>query len=125
MKRTRLRRRSKRPARSLEIIADGLWSKVILSLTGNHCARCAAYGCHAAHIVGRDNRHLRHHPKNGVPLCPPCHNWADNVNPKAFMAWLEQVCPDRFAMVKMQWEDKGPFKIWMLEERIEELKGML
>jgi hypothetical protein len=124
LKRTRLNRISKRPLRALELEADALWSVFILALTGNRCAKCGVYGCHAAHIVARDNKFLRHHKKNGLPLCPKHHRWADEEDPEAFKLWLMHNWPDRYAMYFEQWKPNGTIKRWFLEETIESLKGI-
>lgn len=99
-----------------------MWALYILSLTNNRCAKCGVYGCQAAHIVGRDDPWLRHHKKNGIPLCPACHNWADDVDPDGFKEWLLQNYPDRHAMYLAQWgKSKGPMRTGDLEAIIADL----
>ena len=124
MKRTRLKRQSPRETRRLELKADRLWALVILSFTGNRCAKCGRRGCQAAHILPRSHKHWRHHPKNGIPLCPRHHSEADQ-NQGEFHEWLLTTYPDRLAMLAYQREDRGPVKAWMLRERIKELTAAL
>jgi hypothetical protein len=124
MIRSPINRTSPRETRRLELKADDLWARVILSLTGNRCAKCGRLGCQAAHILPRSHKHWRHHPKNGIPLCPRHHSEADQ-NQTLFHSWLLTNHPDRWAMLAYRHEDRGPVKAWMLREWIKELKSLL
>jgi hypothetical protein len=57
---------------------DKLWRAAVKSK--GFCAKCGCtYGLQAHHIVKRRFKVLRWDVKNGIPLCPACHEWVHNT----------------------------------------------
>jgi hypothetical protein len=124
MKRSPLRRQANTEKRRLELHADRLWALLILARAWNRCEHCHRPFCQAAHIIPRRHKHYRHHPDNGIALCPKCHTWADQHTP-AFREWLGYSYPLRHAMLARRHEVHGPVTAAMLTEKIAQLKSAL
>jgi len=83
--------------------ADAAWGAMI------HAAgRCAVgLGCsgplEAHHLIRRSAKATRHAAENGILLCAFHHRYADfspHAGPKAFMEWLLENMPERWAWVQ-------------------------
>lgn len=86
----------KRSIKSVKASCDRLWSQIVRR--GGVCERCgcapeAQRGFHAHHVYGRVNHRLRFEVRNGMALCYPCHNWAENYT-LDFAEWFKEVRPE-------------------------------
>ena len=74
---------------------DRLWQLIIKERARWRCELCGAgdKGLHAAHINGRGDYWTRWDERNGLAVCPDCH---DDVKIKA---WLKKTDPERLQWV--------------------------
>lgn len=107
MRRTRLKRTAMRrrvsglrrasPKRRLEIDMDRQARLACIMAAGGRCERCEGYGpLEWHHIITRSCLALRWAPLNGMCLCVACHRWW-HASPRRAKAWLETLCPGRYA----------------------------
>jgi len=80
------------------LMLDKLWQYIIKNRTGWRCEMCGdgKSGLHAAHIIGRGAMWTRWRLRNGLGLCPACHN---DVKIKS---WLQVNDPGRWRWVLRQ-----------------------
>lgn len=55
---------------------DALWRKAVRMLAKGKCFKCGQPGSEAHHIIRRAKMLARWDWRNGVYLCPKCHQWA-------------------------------------------------
>lgn len=98
MRRTRIKKRSRKASsyyRELDALAR---QKVVVERDGNTCVRCGKsapeYKIDWSHVYSRANRAIRWNPDNSKALCFHCHKWWGE-NPLAAAAWFEAKYPDR------------------------------
>lgn len=103
MKRATLRKVSKSPRRRKELRGGTAWAHMVIDQAGNRCEKCGRIGTQAHHIVRRGNPTLRHHPLNGVALCPECHVLAHS-KPGEFREWLFLNRHDRWCLIARRFE---------------------
>jgi len=90
----------------------------ILNHFGNRCAICGSHGCQAAHIAPRRFKHLRHHPYNGIALCPDCHADFDGKDKQILLDWISLRHPERFRVYEMRHEVRGPVSLLDLQATV-------
>lgn len=94
MKRTPLKRKNRHAS------ADSRWKQNVFALRGSVCMICSQPADDAHHIAHKGTwPWLRHDPKNGIPLCRGCHDWAHR-NEDEFEAWLKTNHPSILAYVE-------------------------
>jgi len=85
---------------------DDQWA-IVVKLPGR-CAVCGAPASsrrlEAHHLRGRQDKHHRHHEKNGLPLCSICHTFSSTLSahgtPKKFHEeWLPTGAPESHAFL--------------------------
>lgn len=65
------------------------WRRAVRAVWGDRCARCGYPGVECHHVVKRRHALLRNDYRNGIPLCPTCHGWAETLRGRTWV--YEQV----------------------------------
>jgi hypothetical protein len=108
MKRKRLSPRSRATRPNLIAACDRLWAFIVKANAGEghylinvKCEWCPNAGTEAHHMVARRRSlFLRHHPSNGVWLCPSCHRRFHDHESLSGWQHFEQMRPEDLQCVK-------------------------
>ena len=89
----RKRTNSSVPAKGrLRELADKLWSLAVRNDWAHECAVCGHRKTEAHHLVPRQHNATRYELRNGIALCPHCHQFDKDISPHqnaaGWMQWL-------------------------------------
>lgn len=82
----------------LRDMADILWSVAVRDDWYHRCAACGRLKPDAHHLIPRQHEETRYRTRNGIALCPHCHQFnpdrSPHQNAAGWLAWLAANQPE-------------------------------
>jgi hypothetical protein len=102
--------------------ADKLWAKVTKEQAKFRCEWCSKTSAlNSHHVISRNNKHLRHDPRNACVLCIGCHFKA-HQSALEFTEWFKKIRPEDYKyLLAENKKPPHPISIQDYRNRIEDL----